>query len=120
MRIIFALATALAFLTFSVHGVAAQPAGTALESELETLLGWVIGEFDNRQQVERGENSLLESAADPAKAPDLLYPLFARVEAPALGVGMWCICNGRSVAHRARCSGSVSGPSKSTRSAMRC
>jgi len=85
MRMIFAFATGLAFFTLSVQGVAAQPAGSVLESELETLLGWVVGEFDNRQQVERGENSLLESAPDPAKAPDLLYPLFARVEAPALG-----------------------------------
>ena len=85
MKITLILASTLALLTLSASGVAAQQAGGPLESDLETLLGWVVGEFDNRQQVERGENSLLESAPDPAKAPDLLYPLFARVEAPALG-----------------------------------
>lgn len=58
---------------------------TALEDELAILLGWVVGEFDNRRQVDSGENFLLETPADPAKAPDLLYPVFARVEAPALG-----------------------------------
>jgi hypothetical protein len=85
MKITLILASTLALLTLSASGVAAQQAGGPLESDLETLLGWVVGEFDNRQQVERGENSLLESIPDPAKAPDLLYPLFARVEAPALG-----------------------------------
>lgn len=85
MKITLILASALTLLTLPAPGVAAQQAGTPLESDLETLLGWLVGEFDNRQQVERGENSLLESAPDRAKAPDLLYPLFARVEAPALG-----------------------------------
>lgn len=60
-------------------------AQTTLDAELATLLGWVIGEFDNRQQVVRGENFLLESAPDRARSPDLLFPVFAKVEAPSLG-----------------------------------
>jgi len=74
------LATTCTFLALS-----AQSGGASLEGDLDTLLGWVVGDFDNRQQVQRGENALLDSAPDLAKAPDLLYPVFARVEAPALG-----------------------------------
>lgn len=58
---------------------------TTLDAELATLLAWTVGEFDNRQQVARGENSLLEVPPDPDRSPDLLFPVFVRVAAPALG-----------------------------------
>jgi len=63
-------------------------AQTMLDAELATLLGWVVGEFDNRQQVVRGENFLLESKPEPPQAPDLLFPVFAQVAAPALGANV--------------------------------
>lgn len=58
---------------------------TPLEGELNALIGWVVGDFDNQQQVARGDNFLVESTPDPSRAPDLLFPVFALVEAPALG-----------------------------------
>jgi hypothetical protein len=63
-------------------------AQTTLDTELATLLGWIAGEFDNRQQVVRGENFLLESTPEASGAPDLLFPVFAQVEAPALGANV--------------------------------
>jgi hypothetical protein len=78
-----------AFLLFTAAVVLAgspfSQAQSILDKELELLLGWVVGEFDNQLQRSRGENVLLESRPDPSKAPDLLFPVFARVEAPALG-----------------------------------
>lgn len=63
-------------------------AQATLNTELATLLGWIAGEFDNRQQVVHGENFLLESKPEPSDAPDLLFPVFAQVEAPALGANV--------------------------------
>jgi len=60
-------------------------ATTPLEVELNTLIRWVVGDFDNQQQVVRSDNFLVESTPDPSRAPDLLFPVFALVEAPALG-----------------------------------
>ena len=57
----------------------------SLDVELATLLAWVTGEFDNRRQVERGEDGLPAAAPAPLRAPGLLFPVFARVDAPALG-----------------------------------
>lgn len=76
---------ALAVVAVFVFGVGDAVAQTALDSELSTLLSWVVGEFDNRQQVARGENAPLESTLDTTRAPDLLFPVFARVEATELG-----------------------------------
>lgn len=96
-------ALAIALSALFGNGAAAQPsaAEVSLQRDLETLLGWVAGDFDNRRQVERGENFLLDAPPDRAKAPDLLYPLFARVEAPALG---------RSVIYLQWPTGSPQGP----------
>lgn len=66
-------------------GATGASAESLLEREFNTLLSWVVGEFDNQQQVSWGENALLESPPSTAQAPDLLFPIFARVEAPALG-----------------------------------
>jgi hypothetical protein len=66
-------------------GATGASAESLLEREFNTLLSWVVGEFSNQQQVSRGENALLESPPNAAQAPDLLFPIFARVEAPALG-----------------------------------
>jgi hypothetical protein len=66
-------------------GPTVASAESLLEREFNALLSWVVGEFDNQQQVSRGENALLESPPSSAQAPDLLFPIFARVEAPALG-----------------------------------
>jgi hypothetical protein len=56
-----------------------------LAGELEALLDWLVGEFDNTRQVARGENLLLTQPPDETRVPGLLYPVFARVTAPALG-----------------------------------
>lgn len=66
-----------------VPGPAAQQ--QMLAAELETLLDWLEGSFDNRQQVELGENFLHDAPPAAERAPDLLFPVFARVAAPALG-----------------------------------
>ena len=63
----------------------ATPVATELAADLATLVAWTVGEFDNREQVARVANSLLETPPDPGNSPDLLFPVFARVEAPALG-----------------------------------
>jgi len=87
-RLLCAAAGVLALLPVARPAAATgePPAATSvLERELDTLLTWTSGEFDNRLQVERGENFLLDASIDPRKSPDLLFPVFARVEAPALG-----------------------------------
>lgn len=66
-------------------GTAASASGSSLESELSSLLDWVVGEFDNQRQIVQSENFLLETAPDSTRTPDLLFPVFARVEVPALG-----------------------------------
>ncbi len=58
---------------------------TGLAAELDELLHWMTGEFDNRQQVALGEHHLATSPVEPGREPGLLYPVFARVHAPALG-----------------------------------
>lgn len=65
-------------------GESKQPV-SSLGGELDELLSWMTGEFDNRQQVEHGENHLATAPVEPGRAPDLLYPVFERVHAPALG-----------------------------------
>ena len=60
-------------------------ADKALTAELDELLHWMTGEFDNRQQVDHHENHLATSPVEPGREPGLLYPVFARVHAPALG-----------------------------------
>jgi hypothetical protein len=85
-----ALVVTLAALALLVHLAprAREAAGGTehpLVAELATLLGWLEGSFDNRRQVELGENALHDAPADPERAPDLLFPVFARVQAPALG-----------------------------------
>lgn len=66
-------------------GASYSVAQTRLDAELEVLLGWLVGEFDNQQQIARGENFLLESKPSPLPMPDRLFPVFSKVEAPALG-----------------------------------
>jgi len=68
-----------------ISSVQSASATTPLEAELNTLIRWVVGDFDNQQQVVHGENFLAESTPDPSRAPDRLFPVFALVEAPALG-----------------------------------
>jgi len=68
-----------------IFGASEAIAQTTLDAELSVLLSWIVGEFDNRQQIAKGENALLETMPDAARAPDLLFPVFAQVQAPALG-----------------------------------
>lgn len=68
-----------------IFGASEASAQTTLDAELSVLLSWIVGEFDNRQQIAKGENALLETMPDAARAPDLLFPVFAQVQAPALG-----------------------------------
>lgn len=65
--------------------VAAPARAIDLATELDILLEWVSGHFDNEQQVKTGENRLRREPLDLDRAPDLLYPVFARVEAPQIG-----------------------------------
>ena len=69
----------------SPAAVDGSPGAQPLDVELATLLEWVTGEFDNRRQVDSGVNRLADAAPDPVRAPGPLFPVFARVEAPALG-----------------------------------
>jgi len=62
--------------------IAAPARAIDLATELDILLEWVSGHFDNEQQVKTGENRLRREPLDLDRAPDLLYPVFARVEAP--------------------------------------
>ncbi len=84
------LGTPQAF-TPAAPAAAAAPADAAsleaagrLEAELAVLLDWLVGRFDNTRQVAQGENFLREGPADAERTPDLLFPVFAPVEAPAL------------------------------------
>lgn len=56
-----------------------------LDHELTLLRQWLAGEFDNTRQVISGENLLREGPVDRDQVPDLLYPIFSLVEAPAIG-----------------------------------
>jgi hypothetical protein len=65
----------------------AFPAAAAtdhLAADRATLMQWVQGSFSNERQVRDGSNALAETALDPAKAPDLLFPVFKKIEVPAL------------------------------------
>lgn len=78
-RPVFVLSLAVLFLL----PLPLQTAG--LDHELKVLRQWVAGKFDNAQQVATGENRLREGLAESARTPDLLYPIFSLVEAPAIG-----------------------------------
>ncbi len=54
-----------------------------LAADNATLLKWVQGSFNNKQQVNAGTNALAEAAADEGTSPDLLYPVFKRIDIPA-------------------------------------
>ncbi|MDX2222951.1 MAG: chromophore lyase CpcT/CpeT [Rhodospirillaceae bacterium] len=56
-----------------------------LAADREVLLAWVQGEFGNARQVRAGTNALAVGPVAADAAPDLLYPVFARVDVPALG-----------------------------------
>jgi hypothetical protein len=58
---------------------------TDLTQDLTMLMQWMSGSFDNRRQVESGENRLREGPRGPEREPDLLYPIFSLVDAPAIG-----------------------------------
>ena len=83
-RTAWAVAAGMLLATAGAWG-AEDSQAAQLRTDLGSLLGWMAGEFDNRQQVERAENFLHDARPDPARAPDLLFPVFARVQAPALG-----------------------------------
>lgn len=57
----------------------------SLDYELTLLRQWLEGGFDNTRQVISGENLLREGPVDREQVPDLLYPIFSLVEAPAIG-----------------------------------
>ncbi len=79
------LLSALVLLSGSaLSGETSQP-DTSLVAELDELLHWMTGEFDNRKQVEHHENHLATAPVEPGREPGLLYPVFALVQAPALG-----------------------------------
>ena len=64
---------------------AAQAAklGDHLGADNAVLLKWVQGSFNNKQQVSAGTNALAEAGLVEGAAPDLLYPVFKRIEIPA-------------------------------------
>lgn len=76
---------AMATLAVTLLGAPLAGAEDRLDGELALLLDWLVGSFDNTRQVEHGENFLREGPVDAERAPDLLFPVFAQVEAPALG-----------------------------------
>ena len=84
LRVCIALA---AVMILSPVAVATEPVthDNPQKAELQSLLSSIVGRFDNRQQVERGENFLRDGPVDPQRAPDLLFPVFALVEAPSIG-----------------------------------
>lgn len=65
--------------------IAAPGRAAGLDTELATLLEWVSGRFDNTQQVNSGENLLRPGPLTPERVPDLLYPVFALIDAPQIG-----------------------------------
>lgn len=79
MRIIIALAVV------TLMGAALPAKSANMHMELNVLLEWMVGYFDNDQQVRQQENFLREGPEDPERMPDRLYPVFAVVNAPEIG-----------------------------------
>lgn len=78
MRFVLALAAGLASITQVF-------AADHLSADRATLLEWVQGSFNNQRQVQTGTNALADASLNPAKAPDLLFPVFKKIEVPAIG-----------------------------------
>lgn len=56
-----------------------------LAASRSVLLSWVAGEFSNERQVREGTNALADAPTIDAAAPDLLFPVFKRIDVPAIG-----------------------------------
>ena len=56
-----------------------------LTAERVTLLNWVQGSFSNARQTREGTNALADKPATADAAPDLLFPIFKKIDVPALG-----------------------------------
>ncbi len=64
--------------------VQAAPLSAHLAADHATLLAWVQGSFSNTRQVNEGTNALADGPMAEGATPDLLFPVFKRVEIPAL------------------------------------
>jgi hypothetical protein len=54
-----------------------------LAADRAVLLQWVQGDFSNVRQVREGTNALAEGPVGEGAAPDLLFPVFRRIDVPA-------------------------------------
>jgi CpeT/CpcT family (DUF1001) len=56
-----------------------------LAAERATLLTWVQGTFSNVRQAREGTNALADKATAAEFAPDVLFPIFKKIDVPAFG-----------------------------------
>lgn len=61
----------------------AAPLAEHLAADEVTLLKWVQGNFSNLAQTKAGTNAQADGPVASDAAPDLLYPVFGRVDIPA-------------------------------------